>query len=323
MKHFIHSDNYESYYLDYLEGNLSENELVAFEAFLVANPHLQIKDDLVYAEPVKLPYSNLEKSLLLQPDGDISIENNIEYHIIELIENQLSSHKLDEMKTVLAHNKQAQTLAKEYMGTKLQPELIIYSNKESLKRKEIALLPTWKWITVITGTAAAILILAIQVAERHTKTVSEISANRTNPKTISDSSQRIESTPLQASEENQTQVFNEQKTDYHAARPVSNTQSATQNSGNYPTLLPEMDKVSPSVSATLNAESTEKQNKDVAFADILKKQKDEQQANNVEAEHVNQVPKMSNAATVQPQEKKGFYIKIGSFELSFKKGGKK
>ena len=45
-------ENYEAFYLDYLEGNLSGETLVAFEAFLAAHPELSVDDDALVTLPV-------------------------------------------------------------------------------------------------------------------------------------------------------------------------------------------------------------------------------------------------------------------------------
>lgn len=57
----INKDNYEAYFLDYLEGNLSEKDKKELELFLIENPKL--------GEELKA-YDN---SLFLIPDMEISL----------------------------------------------------------------------------------------------------------------------------------------------------------------------------------------------------------------------------------------------------------
>lgn len=335
MKQLIHSGNYESFYLDYLEGTLSEQDCVEFEAFMAANSHLMVDEDLVFVEPVKISYSSLEKSLLQHDSQSLDFENNLDFYAISLIENQLHTDEIQAFRTYLTKNKNAQYAVRDFVPTRLQPETLVYTNKEALKRKEIALIPTWKWITSIAGTAAAFIILVLPYTARQTNPVSEFSANRTNPKTNSDSSQHIESTPLQVYEGNQKKVFiasSENGATLQGAssnsRKAGKQTTLTTNERHYPSILPEVVDTKSPVSSTLNAENSEKPNKDYAFANT--KSNEQSATGNLQYLKNNEevgtkkpsTPPSVSEPTVEP-EKRGFYIKIGSLEIDFKKGGKK
>lgn len=334
MKQLIHSGNYESFYLDYLEGTLSEQERVEFEAFMAANSHLMVDEDLVFVEPVKITYSSLEKSLLQKEPLDLDFENNLDFYAISLIENQLQTDEIQSFRKYLTQNKAAQHAVRDFVPTRLQAETVIYSNKESLKRKEVSLIPTWKWIATISGTAAALVILVLPYTERQTNPVSEFSANRTNPKTNSDSSHTFESTPLQAYEGNQKPVFSETqnqngekaialRTDKKDAGTLASTSS---NERHHPTILPEVTDTKMTVSSSLSAENAEKPNKDFAFAPSTKSS-DQPNASSLQYQNSKEEPTKNSVipttkSSPEP-EKRGFYIKIGSLEIDFKKGGKK
>jgi hypothetical protein len=53
MKAIINKENYESYYLDFLEGNLNENETTLLLVFLDKNPSLKLEDSafsIIYSD---------------------------------------------------------------------------------------------------------------------------------------------------------------------------------------------------------------------------------------------------------------------------------
>lgn len=328
MKQLIHIGNYESFYLDYLEGELSAEERSAFELFLSEHPELRVDEDLIEVEPVRVNYNPLEKSLLKQSDDSFDFDSDLDYYAISLVEGVLSADEIESFREHLIQSRAAQSVVKEYVSTKLVPdEAERYAYKEQLKQKEIAMLPAWKWGVSIAGTVAAIVILVLPYTERQTNPVAVFSANRTNPKTNSDSSQMIVSTPKWNFEENQKTVFTTEGNlvQKAVASPNSENQEVLVaeeiNGRHHPTILPEVADARTSISGSLTPENTEKNNKDLAFATSVKK---DESASNSNASYTKPEDKPKTPQAVpQDDEKRGFYMKIGWFEISFKKGGKK
>lgn len=323
MKSLIHSGNYESYYLDYLEGTLSQEECVVLEAFLAEHPEYQIDDINVQVEPVRINYSSLEKSLLLKHEST-DFEKNLDFYSIAFVENLLDSEKEMAFKHFLFKNKEAKQTVHSYLSTRLDAEVILFPRKEDLKRKELALIPFWKWPVTLTGTAAAIALLVFQYTAKQTNTVSEFTASRTNPKekTVSDSSLSLESTPKKLSEENQIKVFAASPTKYAEKTliPFSTSAGEASSSGKTtPTLLPEVSPLSSTVTASITESLKNNDGKDFAYIATPKSDDSQGLKTANKSTEATQAP-----AKTEPEEKKGFFMKIGSFfEVSSKKAGGK
>ena len=76
--------NYEAFYLDFLEGNLNEEDTALLMAFLEANPDLKMEDDsLPTFEAEEFELDDALKNDLKQPLIDEAItNNNVEYFMI-------------------------------------------------------------------------------------------------------------------------------------------------------------------------------------------------------------------------------------------------
>jgi hypothetical protein len=98
----INSTNYEAFYLDYLEGNLSDEAMAAFEAFLLEHPELAIDDlSLFTLEPQAEPVMDPVRKLALKQGIDMSDLNagSIDFFLIARQEGLLN----DEQKAQLNH----------------------------------------------------------------------------------------------------------------------------------------------------------------------------------------------------------------------------
>ena len=135
--------NYEAFYLDYLEGNLDENEQVMLFDFLDANPtlksELELDDDILDFSLIKESDSltRFEKEDLKHFDcktNEISLSNVNDFMIAD-VENEISADKkvaLNEF--VVEHD--LQTSQKYFYATKLKADLKeVYHNKKELKKK--------------------------------------------------------------------------------------------------------------------------------------------------------------------------------------------
>ena len=151
----INTNNYEAYFIDYLEGNLDEQLVDEFIEFLQQNPDL--KDELsllekVYIEPENISFINKDnlfkqkldsekvfnKAVIANLEGDISVSDKLELekYIIENAEKK---------RDVLLFGK-----------TKLQPDkTIVFSKKKQLYHYSIQ-----RNVLLWAGSVAAILIIA-------------------------------------------------------------------------------------------------------------------------------------------------------------------
>lgn len=152
----ITRENYEMFYLDLLEGNISNEDKLLLNEFLAANPDLIEDEDLVFLESSDDQYS--DKSNLLQFDvitDEINL-NNIEYFLIAEKEGLLNNKKQAELNLFISKNNELLNDKKYYQLSTLQSDSsVVYSEKKSLLQKEKVVL--WPWISGV-GVAASILL---------------------------------------------------------------------------------------------------------------------------------------------------------------------
>lgn len=151
----ITRDNYESFFIDYMEGNLPESSIDQFLDFLNQNPDL--KEELHLFEEVNLPLESVvfqEKKHLYKSSAD---ENRrLENIAIAYLEGDWDA---DENKTVEAYLSSNPEFKREYdlfAKTQLRPDFRIkYPEKQKLYRKSGASV-AMKWV----ARAAAVILLA-------------------------------------------------------------------------------------------------------------------------------------------------------------------
>jgi hypothetical protein len=138
MSELINIDNYESFYLDFLEGNLNENDIALLFAFLDSNPDLKIEDSELISINAhdSIQLDDLTKSLLKFPGLDeVITTNNIEYFLIAAVENQLSDDKQGELQEFLAINTAFLVDLEYYKKSYLNADTaIIFNEKNKLKK---------------------------------------------------------------------------------------------------------------------------------------------------------------------------------------------
>lgn len=149
MKENITLDNYEAFYLDYLEGNLSLVEQNAFEAFLAQHPHLAIEGDEL---PVLIPPTNETSNhasaidvFAVQQSIDLSelTAENLDFYLIAKEEGLLSSAQTDELLAWLVAHPSYQANAALMQQTRFNSEVLIYPNKHKLVQKDARIVPLW------------------------------------------------------------------------------------------------------------------------------------------------------------------------------------
>lgn len=357
MKKLIHTDNYESFYLDYLEGTLSEEERIAFEEFLAANPELQIDEEFVFLEDTPEKMDPLQKFLLKKEDLSIVTGENLEYFAIGKVENVLSANEQKLFDGYLAAHPEAQKVVEAYQETRLQPSVVIYPNKEDLKEKEVAFIP-WKIISGIVA-VAAILLLFFQLGfnsnntpETAPNTVAQNNKHKKNNQTKTDSKKPSKVLPsLESIGENDTYVAQKsnpknrnsnvlpksnervnptqkEKKDREQLIPVQPEQEKTPLADNkpqphHPTILPQVKDDKQPVAPTLDQEVNKAPSRDLAV-------------NTSGSNMKNPIPLITNTLSEKTKtpvdfqtgkatetQKGGFFVKIGKFEISHKSSKKK
>jgi len=163
----INKDNYELYFINFLEGHLSPSEHEELMAFLILNPNLKdeleemksffAKENPAFENVTFKNKENLKKSI---SDKPVINETNIDEFLIAYLENDLTKEDRERVETFLkynpAHLKDFELLKKTYM----KPDLaIVYNNKKQLKKFVIGKTFKLKYIYQTVAVAASLVLL--------------------------------------------------------------------------------------------------------------------------------------------------------------------
>lgn len=156
----INRENYEIYFLDFIEGNLTEAQKKELQQFLLENPDLasELDDfDNIQLEIPQIEYSN-KNSLKRYSNENEIVESNFEKFCIAYIENDLSENKKVQFLEFLENNEHKKQEFEGYKKIKLiSDKNLIFKNKEQLKRT-IALNISRKKIYSTIAIAASLLL---------------------------------------------------------------------------------------------------------------------------------------------------------------------
>lgn len=154
----ITRENYEAYYLDFLEGNSSNEDSLLLKEFLALNTDLiEEEDALLFLEKENNAFEF--KSDLKQFDirKDIISHENCEYFLIAQTEGLLTDEKNSELEAFMAGSIPLKNDKKYFALAKLKTDsTIVFSNKGQLKQKEKIVL--WPWISGVASAAAVVLV---------------------------------------------------------------------------------------------------------------------------------------------------------------------
>lgn len=145
--------NYEAFYLDYLEGNLSEEDTALLLEFLRQHPELELMDDeLPTLTDERIRLTSQEKSdLKIVSDDEVITVSNIDHFLIAELEGVLSDSKKSELEKFMVLNPQFEKDRELYRVVRFNPEeKLVYGDKAGLKQdRKIGFWP------YIAGIAAA------------------------------------------------------------------------------------------------------------------------------------------------------------------------
>jgi len=152
----ITRSNYESYFLDFLEGNLEPSIIGEFHLFLKENPDLA--SELEMGElPALFPNEDIRfeaKEELKKSVSDYDTE--FQEWAVAYYEGDLSLSEQKDFEASLSENAAVATAAQQFGKLKLEADrAIVYENKAQLKKK-VVLFPLW----VKVASVAAMLLLA-------------------------------------------------------------------------------------------------------------------------------------------------------------------
>jgi len=152
----INHNNYQIYAIDYIEGRLNNKIKKEFELFLQQNP--EIREEILELKNFKLEQENninyTHKHKLKK--SSIPELTYTEELIIANIEEIATPQQKQELKKLLKINKQANKEYQLYKKTKVIPPIVIFPNKNKLKKP---LIPLYTHIYNVLAYAAIFLIL--------------------------------------------------------------------------------------------------------------------------------------------------------------------
>lgn len=147
MRTLITLENYEAFYLDFLEGNLSEEDARALAAFFEVHPELKLDEEELPILSVdnSIGLTAFEKELLKKDDSNAFITTeNAEFYIVSDLENQLNDKQKNDLNKIVASSEELQTEKAFYQKTILPKETILYPNKsELIQEKKARIIPLW------------------------------------------------------------------------------------------------------------------------------------------------------------------------------------
>ena len=150
----INQHNYEAFYLDYLEDNLSAEATAQLLLFLENNPVL--KSELEEFELIELkanPEVKFDKETLQQNIN----KNNVGDYIIASIENEIEPEDTLDLTDYLNNSAEAMALAERYKKTILSKQNILFPEKNKLIKKSAVIY----YLTPLISAAAVALIFLL------------------------------------------------------------------------------------------------------------------------------------------------------------------
>lgn len=193
----ISRNNYEEYFLDYIEGSLDDSQIRELRIFLADNPDLEkeLKEyKLISLIPDKLAFTEKE---LLKKNRDESLneinETNFSYYSIAKIENDLGPAEEEYFDSFISDNHEKKKELELFKQCKLEPDSKqIFINKDILKKDVKSIKPIKRLIPYFSAAASIIIIFGIYISvnnfnEKQTETtITEIEGKRIIDKSIND-----------------------------------------------------------------------------------------------------------------------------------------
>jgi hypothetical protein len=170
----INKQNYEEFFLLYIDNELSEQEKIQVNLFVLQHPELQA--ELESLQAVTLPASNKEvlmpnKQYLYKNAHQLVNEHNYENYFLLYIDNALLPNEKLAVEQFVANNPIYQTAFEALLATKLPIENIPFTNKQLLYKNTTKVIPLFHWqkwvaAAVIVGFISTLWIVDWQKPEK-------------------------------------------------------------------------------------------------------------------------------------------------------------
>jgi hypothetical protein len=164
----INRNNYETWFIDYLDGRLSDEQETMLQEFLRKNPDLKAELDGISGFSLSSPDGETMdddfRSRLLKTPEDIPGISTLDQLCIARMEDDLSEDGIRAFDARLAEDEKLEARYEAFRHTRLQADMeVVYPGKKDLLHKTRVLTP---WI-ITAFSSAAILVLALILWPRY------------------------------------------------------------------------------------------------------------------------------------------------------------
>lgn len=184
----INRNNYEQYFLLWVDGELSPEEMVAVERFIAEHPdlaeELALLQDTKLVPEEQIVYSGKEQ-LLKHSTNEITFANYESWFLL-FIDNELSLADRQKVELFVLQHPNLQAEFQLLVQTKLAPEEWVFKNKELLYRKEEQKRPVvyMRWMRYASAAAVIGLIATIWMIAPNNQLKTTIEINGTQPEMV-------------------------------------------------------------------------------------------------------------------------------------------
>lgn len=330
----ITRENYESYYVDFLDGTLSPEAEAAFLLFLEENPDLQLEDDsLPNLNAADEEMDPLEKQLLKKTEDEALIisHQTIDYAMIAHVEKQLNPDEEKNLQLWLINHPEYTREQALYEKTIVTPNSLVFPKKDELYQKT-RIVPLWlstsaiaASIVTVIGISAFFSLNKVHVGSIEVPQISKRQLDKNDKEKPHDGKKSIDYTPIRTERTYskntpfENHPVKKEKEEIKDNAPNEKQENNTPNhiTNERGTLLPKQPEIAEGITEKTNPViQEEKPGNYVAWSSM---------SNPIEP-ITNSLSKKLNTTIDFRRQKEtkgkesGFYLKIGKFEIINKKG---
>lgn len=184
----INRNNYEEFFLMYVDGELNNHQQQMVEAFVQQNADLQFELDMLLETKLVLDEEEIifDKSVLYKNEADAINATNAEEKFLLYVDNELNPTAKAEVETFVLQHPAFQNNFTALKNTVLPVEAIVCPDKENLYKKEEKPV-VFMWVKRLSVAAAILFfaVLAWQLIPSNTVQTavgSSVASNTENPK---------------------------------------------------------------------------------------------------------------------------------------------
>ncbi|MBL4710273.1 MAG: hypothetical protein JKY48_17720 [Flavobacteriales bacterium] len=156
----INLENYEAYFLDYAEGNLTESQLLELDSFLEKQPSLKVElenfESIVLEEEPAIDISNLQSELKREEATGLLLAD---YLMISEVEGTISVEEKAQLASLIRQSPEKIEELAIYHKTRLtQDEVVVFTEKSALLQKEKKGVVWWPYVSSVAAAALVIFL---------------------------------------------------------------------------------------------------------------------------------------------------------------------